>query len=84
MTDASATDRAISQGRALVRAIEALGEIEPSGWFERALVRLLLAGYRRRLCGIVEAVPASAQATILGMGSGDKPMMLWVDEGCVG
>ena len=40
MTDTAVADRVISQGRALVRAIEALAGIEPSSWFERALVRL--------------------------------------------
>jgi hypothetical protein len=38
MADAALTDRIIAQGHALVRAIEALGTIEPSGPFERALV----------------------------------------------
>jgi len=37
------TDRIILQGRALVRAIEALGTIKPTGPFERALARLLMA-----------------------------------------
>ena len=37
MTNPDLTDLIITQGRALVRAIEALGTIEPSGWFERAL-----------------------------------------------
>jgi hypothetical protein len=31
MTDTAVADRVITQGRALVRAVEALGEIEPSG-----------------------------------------------------
>jgi len=34
-------DRILTQGRALVRAIEALGTIQPTGPFERALARLL-------------------------------------------
>jgi hypothetical protein len=37
MTDPELTDRILRQGRALVRAIEALGTIEPTGPFERAL-----------------------------------------------
>ena len=41
MSDREPTDRIILQGRALVRAIEALGTIQPSGPFERALARLL-------------------------------------------
>jgi hypothetical protein len=32
------TDRILRQGKALVRAIEALGTIDPSGPFERAVV----------------------------------------------
>ena len=52
------TDRIISQGRALVRAIEALGTIGPSGPFERALARLLMAAYKRRVWAFVKVVPA--------------------------
>ena len=55
MADPELTDRIIAQGKALVRAIEAPGTIEPSGWFERAIARLLLAGYKRRLRAIVGA-----------------------------
>jgi hypothetical protein len=51
------TDRILLQGRALVRAIEALGTIQPSGPFERALARLLMAAYKRRLRAIVKVVP---------------------------
>jgi hypothetical protein len=50
-------DRIILQGRALVRAIEALGTIQPSGPFERALARLLIAAYKRRVRGIVKLAP---------------------------
>jgi hypothetical protein len=42
------TDRILRQGRARVRAIEALGTIEPTGPFERTLARLLVAAYKRR------------------------------------
>ena len=41
------TDRILEQGKALVRAIEALGTIKLSGAFERALARLLMAAYKR-------------------------------------
>jgi hypothetical protein len=51
------TDRILTQGRALVRAIEALGTIEPPGPFERALARLLMAAYKRRLRGVVKLAP---------------------------
>jgi hypothetical protein len=40
--DLDLTNRIIAPGRALVRAIETLGTIQPSGPFERALARLLL------------------------------------------
>ena len=43
MTDPTHTDRIIAQGKALVKAIEALSAIEPSGWFERWQVRRLQA-----------------------------------------
>jgi len=55
----------ISQGRALVRAIEALGTIEPTGPLERLLMRLLLAAYKRLLRSIVGAAPAWASEEIL-------------------
>jgi hypothetical protein len=58
MTNPAPTDRIISQGHTLVRAIEALGTIEPSVPFERPLMQLLLAAYRRRLWGIVAVAPA--------------------------
>jgi len=54
------TDHLISQGRALVRAIEVLGTIEPTGPFERMLAWLLLTVYRRWLRAIVATIPASA------------------------
>lgn len=78
MSDSAVTDRVIRQGRALIRAIEGLSEIEPSGWFERVQVRLLLAAYRRRLRGIIDVVPGWVRAEILGVSSGDKTV-LWKD-----
>jgi hypothetical protein len=42
------TNHTITQGRALVRAIEALGTIEPTGPLERLLAGLLLPPYERR------------------------------------
>jgi hypothetical protein len=48
MNDPTRTDHILTQGKALVRAIEALSTIEPIGPFERALARLLLAAYKRR------------------------------------
>jgi hypothetical protein len=46
---ADLTNRIMDQGRALARAIEALGTIEPIDPFERALARLLMAAHKRRL-----------------------------------
>ena len=43
MTNLAIVDHILRQGKALVRAIEALGTIEPTGPFERALACLLLA-----------------------------------------
>lgn len=57
MTTPDYTDRIIAQGKALVRAIEALGTIEPTGPFGRALVQLLLAAHKRRLRAIVKVTP---------------------------
>jgi hypothetical protein len=58
-------DRTIAQGRALVRAIEALDTIEPTGPFERAPARLLVAAYKRRLRAIVKVVPTWASEEML-------------------
>ena len=58
MTDPDHTDRIIAQGKALVRAGEAPSPIEPSSPFERALARLPLAAYKRRLRAIVEVAPS--------------------------
>ena len=64
MSDPELTDRIIAQGRALVRAIEALGTIEPTGPFERALARLLMAAYKRRLRAIVRVSPTCVSEEI--------------------
>jgi hypothetical protein len=46
------TDRILPQGKALVRGIEVLGAIQPTGRSERALAHLLMAAHRRRLRGL--------------------------------
>jgi hypothetical protein len=61
----TATDHIIIQGRALVRAIEPLGTIQPTGPFERALARLLIAAYKRRQRAIVRVVPTWASEKML-------------------
>ena len=64
---ASVSQTIIRQGRALVQAIEAMGVIEPSGWIERMLVRLLMTCYKRRLRGIVAAAPSWMTEEIVGV-----------------
>jgi hypothetical protein len=54
----SRTNRILQQGKALVRAIEALETIEATGPIEKAIVWLLLQAYRRRLKAIVAVAPS--------------------------
>jgi hypothetical protein len=75
--DPTLTDHLMSQGRALVRAIEALGTIEPTGPFGWALARLLMAAYKRRLRGIVEAAPAWVSEEILSASERGKAAPLF-------
>ena len=56
----------IDQGRALVRAIEALEAITPSSGLERLMARSLVEAYRRRLRSIIGAVPGWAGDRVLG------------------
>ena len=76
------TNRILEQGKALVRAIEALETIEPTGPIERVQVWFLLQVYRRRLRAIVEAAPAWLAEEILSasqrVGS-DRPAV-WMSE----
>ena len=65
MTDTSLTDRIIRQGHALVRAIEGIGAIEPTGWLERQLARLLLAIYKRRLRALFATAPPWVSEKVL-------------------
>jgi hypothetical protein len=78
----SLPDGVIAQGRALVRAIEGLSEIEPSGPIERLIAGLLLAAYKRRLRGIVEAAPAWVTEEILSVSErvGGGRAALWMSE----
>jgi hypothetical protein len=73
MTNPALTDRIMFQGHALVRAIEALGIIEPTGPFERALARLLIAAYKRRLRAIVRVVPTWVSEEIRAPVSAERP-----------
>ena len=58
MPDRETTDHILRQGKALVRAIEAMGIIEPTNRLERKLASLLLHLYKRRLRGPLEAAPS--------------------------
>jgi len=82
VSDHELTDRIIRQGRALVRAIEALGTIEPSGWFERAMAGLLQAAYKRRLRAIIAAAPAWVGEEILSASEhiGDDRAAVWLSK----
>jgi len=61
----NSTDQIIAQGRALVRAIEALNVIEPSDYFEGHIAELLAAAYERRLEEILAAAPTWVGEKIL-------------------
>ena len=65
MTIPDPTIRILRQRRALIRAIETLGAIWLAGPFERALARLLIAAYKRRLGGIVKLAPTWVSEEIL-------------------
>ena len=82
MDDPDHTDRIIEQGKALVRAIEALGMIESSGPFERTIAGLLLAAYKRRLRRIVKVAPGWVSEEILSASEhiGDDRAVLWMSE----
>ena len=82
MTDPELTDRIIAQGRALVRAIEALGTIEPSGPIEQAIAGLLQAAYKRRLRAIIAAAPAWVGEEILSASEriGDDRAAVWMSD----
>jgi hypothetical protein len=59
------TERIFQQGKALVRAIEALESIEPTSPIERTMAALLLQAYRRRLRKIVASAPTWVSEEIL-------------------
>jgi hypothetical protein len=62
--------------------IEALGTIEPTGPFERALARLLMAAYKRRLRAIVKVVPTWVSEEILSASEHirEDRAVLWLSE----
>ena len=81
-TDREVTDRVIAQGRALVRAIEALGTSDPTGPFERAVAGLLSTAYRRRVRAIVSAAPSWVGEQILSASErvGDDRAAVWMSD----
>jgi len=82
MHDPNHTDHILQQGKALVRAIEALETIEPTGPIESAITWLLLKAYRRRLRAMVATVPAWVSEEILSASEriGDDRAVLWLSE----
>jgi hypothetical protein len=82
MTDPDTTARVIRQGKALVRAIESLITIEPSGPIERFIVGLLLAAYKRLLRRIVESAPGWVSEETLSASEhiGNDQAMLWMSD----
>jgi hypothetical protein len=83
MSDPDVVARMIRQGKALVRAIESLGTIEPTGPIERFTVGLLLSAYKRRLRAIVESAPAWVSEEILSASEhieSDRAVLWWSDN----
>ena len=76
------TERILEQGKALVRAIEALETIEPSGPIERTMATLLLQSYRRRLRAIVASAPTWVSEEILSASQeiDDQRPAVWLSE----
>jgi hypothetical protein len=75
-------ERILEQGKALVRAIEALETIEPTGPIERVQAWFLLQAYRRRLRAIVEAAPSWVTEAILSASEeiGKDRAAVWLSE----
>ena len=63
-------DHTVSQGRALVRVIEALEAIERLTFWERLVIPFLAEWYRRRLAYLTAAVPRDDGARILSASEG--------------
>lgn len=69
-------------GPGLVRAIEALKTIEPTGPIERVQAWFLLQAYRRRLRAIVAAAPGWLAEEILSgsQAVGEDRAAVWMSE----
>ena len=76
------TERILQQGKALVRAIEALETIQPTGPLERTMVWFLLKAYRRRLRAIVGSAPTWMSEEILSASQriGEDRPAVWLSE----
>jgi hypothetical protein len=81
-TDAELVNRIIRQGRALVKAIEGLSEVDPTGPIERLMIRMLLDSYKQRLQALTAALPAWAVEKILSASErvGDDRAALWMSR----
>jgi hypothetical protein len=64
------TDEIITQGQSLLRAIEALDTIIPSGRVESQLAEQLMGVYRHRLRELLKTAPAWIGEEILSAGRG--------------
>lgn len=76
------TERTLAQGEALVRAVEALETIEPTGPIERVITWLLLEAYRRRVRAIVASAPAWVAEHVLSTSKHvdeDRPVV-WLSD----
>jgi hypothetical protein len=75
-------DRIIRQGRALVKAIEGLSEVDPGGPIERLMIRMLLDSYKQRLDALITALPAWAVEKILSVSeySEDGRAAVWASR----
>jgi hypothetical protein len=80
MSSSEPTQRILRQGQTLVRAIEALETIEPTGPIERANARFLLEPYRRRLRAIVEAALGWVAEEILSASQEIERPAVWLSE----
>ena len=71
-----------SKGKAVVRAIEGISEIDLTGPIERAIAGLLLSAYKRRLRAIVEVAPDWMSEEILSALEhiGARQAVVWVSK----
>jgi hypothetical protein len=76
------TECVLEQGKALVRAIEALETVEAAGPVERVQAWFLLEAYRRRLWGLVEVAPPWATEEMLSASEriGSERAAVWMSE----